>query len=759
MRKLLLWCFAALLVANSLYGAEWHVTASGSPSGNGSLGSPWDLQTALNQPASVHPGDIIWVHGGNSQNGGVGAEYHGRYKSYLNYDEIGTPDYITVSAWPGDTVVLNGNGASNLTETQKQAFTAFFALDEEAKADYKYTNRAVLTPDTAVLEVYGPYTIFMNLEITFLGTFPRNTDDDGFELINGLDHYSGVNCKFINLVIYNTPGIGVTSWKYTGGTEFNGCLIYNNGYIGTDRPHGPAMYIQNKGTATKKYINNVLFNSFWIGMEIWSASTCPSGCIEAPFVENIDVINNVVFNSSSPGFPGGKSTIKKTNILVASMDVTGGNAPKNINVLDNVLYHNTDFTSFYSNQDSPSLSIGAADCFGQIIAPPDSLVVSNNFVFGKNNALKLNSAEHLSYTNNTMWGRYVNTYEDNFIHGYSTSLWDFHHNTYYTNSGNAFRAFTLSTVITDDCVDSDSTTSDYDLPGWITAFGVDETGSNRYHVENALFNSVIINKVTQSDYNPNRFTVVLFNKASNDMSVDFSSFGIPNGTSYTIRDAEYYHTPITGTLTGGSITFNMQSTSFELPTNNTDAVKSEKNFGVFIVEFSLCETNLSVSTAVNDGDIDLKQASNLITASNTINVGGRAIYHGGNAVVLSNGFTAWEDSNFWAYQEGCDNIFIYRPPTVDSPIKSENTITDEITKTPPNYSVYPNPALSVISIDWSDSISEIKIYSIDGKLILTKQFSKEKHLDLDISALKKGLYILSIKNPEGKLKKERIIKQ
>src|ERR1700733_7320696 len=43
---------------------QWFVSTSGSPSGNGSSANPWDLNTALNQPAVVLPGDTIWVRGG-----------------------------------------------------------------------------------------------------------------------------------------------------------------------------------------------------------------------------------------------------------------------------------------------------------------------------------------------------------------------------------------------------------------------------------------------------------------------------------------------------------------------------------------------------------------------------------------------------------------------------------------------------------------------------------------------------------------------
>src|SRR3984885_10379679 len=60
----------ACLLIVSIAGAADHFAApNGSPAGDGSIGNPWDLDTALgspsgSQPASVQPGDTIWLIGG-----------------------------------------------------------------------------------------------------------------------------------------------------------------------------------------------------------------------------------------------------------------------------------------------------------------------------------------------------------------------------------------------------------------------------------------------------------------------------------------------------------------------------------------------------------------------------------------------------------------------------------------------------------------------------------------------------------------------
>ncbi|NNF83304.1 MAG: hypothetical protein HKM99_11215, partial [Flavobacteriaceae bacterium] len=73
-----------------------HYKSPGTQAGDGSLTSPWDLQTALSQPNSdVNGGDTIWLHGGT---------YTGRFISTINSTK---PDKkILVSSISGEQVIL-----------------------------------------------------------------------------------------------------------------------------------------------------------------------------------------------------------------------------------------------------------------------------------------------------------------------------------------------------------------------------------------------------------------------------------------------------------------------------------------------------------------------------------------------------------------------------------------------------------------------------------------------------------------------------
>src|SRR5512140_3230068 len=96
-----------VLIVLLLAGVEFSVSAAdffASPSGTTSTGpgtgtitNPWALQTALAQPAAVHPRDTIWLRG---------AKYTGNFTSYLT----GTASQpIVVRQYPGERATLDGN--------------------------------------------------------------------------------------------------------------------------------------------------------------------------------------------------------------------------------------------------------------------------------------------------------------------------------------------------------------------------------------------------------------------------------------------------------------------------------------------------------------------------------------------------------------------------------------------------------------------------------------------------------------------------
>ena len=132
---LLLACAAVDRVASA---ADFYVSPGGSSSGNGSINSPWDLQTALNQPSSVHPGDTIWLRGGT---------YVGHYLSNLNGTSASP---IVVRQYAGERATLDGNdGTANITLDVEGTYSWFWGFEVMNSSTNRTSSTPLRPPTTA----------------------------------------------------------------------------------------------------------------------------------------------------------------------------------------------------------------------------------------------------------------------------------------------------------------------------------------------------------------------------------------------------------------------------------------------------------------------------------------------------------------------------------------------------------------------------------------------------------------------------------
>jgi hypothetical protein len=102
--------------------ADYYVSPQGSSAGNGSRTNPWNLSTAFAHPASVRPGDTIWLLGGT---------YQGNFVSRLR-GAAGAP--IIVKANPGERPILESSAgvASSYVLEVQGAYTWFWGLELRA---------------------------------------------------------------------------------------------------------------------------------------------------------------------------------------------------------------------------------------------------------------------------------------------------------------------------------------------------------------------------------------------------------------------------------------------------------------------------------------------------------------------------------------------------------------------------------------------------------------------------------------------------
>ena len=226
-------------------GPEFYASPSGTPSGDGSVTKPWDLQTALNQPTPVTPGSTIWLRGGRY----TGGSDRAGFRSNLT----GTADApIVVRQFPGE--------------------------------------RAIVTNS---LDVRGSYAWFWGFEVTSARQAATGTD---YEYLVGA--HAGTANRLINLVIHDGPNTGVASFTplYTSAsqTTIYGCLIYNNGtHFNLD--HG--LYLQNDvATGTVTVTDNIVFNNEAFGLHIYSRPA-------EGRLNGFDIEGNVLFGNGSISTP------------------------------------------------------------------------------------------------------------------------------------------------------------------------------------------------------------------------------------------------------------------------------------------------------------------------------------------------------------------------------------------------------------------------------------------------------------------------
>jgi hypothetical protein len=215
---------------------SFYASPSGRASGSGTSNDPWDLQTALDQPASVRPGDTIWLRGGT---------YSGSFTSRLNGTASAS---ITVRQAPGERATLDGAGSSNPTLVVAGSYSTFWGFEvtntdtNRPRVDFSRPNGVIIAQD-------GPH--------------PR--------------------IQFINLIVHDA-GSGFGFWAEGSDSEIYGCLIYYNG--NTELDHG--IYAQNQ-TGAKKITDNLVFHNYGHGLHAYGSGSA--------HLDGFDVEGNILYNN------------------------------------------------------------------------------------------------------------------------------------------------------------------------------------------------------------------------------------------------------------------------------------------------------------------------------------------------------------------------------------------------------------------------------------------------------------------------------
>ncbi|MCC6591570.1 MAG: hypothetical protein IT168_33090 [Bryobacterales bacterium] len=219
--------------------SNYFVSVKGTPEGNGSKESPWDLQTALAHPRNVLPGDLIWIRGGT---------YKGQFKGNLNGSQRKP---IVVRAYQDERVII----------------------DSPAEP-----------VEDSVLRVDGSWTWYWGFEVT--SSWPPRVDPPKPRPI-GVNVF-GHNNKLINLVVHDAQGVGF--WGNFDGSEMYGNIVYYNGQDIKGQGSGNGIAAQNR-EGVKRLIDNISFQNFGNGMQMFGS--------DQAYLDGLYLEGNVVFNNGS----------------------------------------------------------------------------------------------------------------------------------------------------------------------------------------------------------------------------------------------------------------------------------------------------------------------------------------------------------------------------------------------------------------------------------------------------------------------------
>ena len=491
------------LTAGTANATVRYAALTGTTSGDGTISNPWTLQYALDGAAgAVKPGDTIFIR-------------QGTYNSYFSSSLQGTAaNPIYVMPYPAEKVKLDA-----------------------------YTG---IVNTVTTLTINGRHTWFKGLEIT--SSSPNHTSAQpgatatDIQIAAGVDIF-GENIRVINFVIHDCPGGGIGYWSTSLGSEVYGCIMYYNGIQGSDRGHGPSIYVQNNDfTRPKSIVNNIMFKNYYTGVQIYSGNGK---------IDGVNVDSNTVFNS---GALARANIVRGVNFIVGSENQKA----REIKVRDNVFYR--DATDGGNSSIRKNIHIGEGG-----INPVDStFVLTGNYLMGSYAASSmLNNFSDFNVQNNTFHA-YPNGNVITLEGSQAAPKQVWNNNRYISVSSIPFDGQTFTS--------------------WKNAFGVDAQ-STWSQADPGITAYVRANK-----YDPNLFFVTVVNAATTaTLSIPFDRPDLAS-KSYTVTDVQnYYGAPVyNDAFDGSQLTIPMHVTTISTPTATPPAAPQHTNsrLGVFVVRFN-----------------------------------------------------------------------------------------------------------------------------------------------------------------------------
>lgn len=189
--------------------------------------------------------------------------------------------------------------------------------------------------------------------------------------------------------------------------------------------------------------------------------------------------------------------------------------------------------------------------------------------------------------------------------------------------------------------------------------------------------------------------------------------------------------------------------------------------GTFAVsDYDYVSTNLIVDDeTIANTESECYNASNTITVPGTetsivVETGGQAEFIAANNIIFKPGFVAQNDSYVHAYISTAYCGSMAAPlVAVTEEVEVEEDALDSFEDDPENIMLYPNPTLDRFKLDFMGEpfVADIMLLNFQGKPVMEAKTMGENIVEIDISTLPRGVYVVVIKSNEEFVTK-RVVK-
>ena len=282
-----------LLCVQVSLASQWYVSSDGKATNPGTKDAPWDIASALDGSQKVAAGDTVYLLEGT---------YRRRPQELFEIRLVGSEENpIQIRPLSVGRVGIDGG----LSVQNPSAYVWVRDLE-----------------------------IFVSEPLPEKPVSPGSSPEDLKRPWGGVNMHGGKDCKYINFIIHNCNQ-GISCWKDAINAEIYGCIIYDNGWQGTDRGHGHCIYTQNDQGV--KVISNCIMSCRFDGTYTMHAYGS-----EQAFVNNFLVDDNIFYNKGPFLIGGGRPShnirVFRNYLYNVGMRI-GYDAPYNENceVRDNII--------------------------------------------------------------------------------------------------------------------------------------------------------------------------------------------------------------------------------------------------------------------------------------------------------------------------------------------------------------------------------------------------------------------------------------